>query len=78
MRSEKAKERDKLAARTRRALARKSIVPPAPQVPGVRMGVISFKGSAAHAKAFKAAGGGAWIRGVLDAGVAGGSIKVKP
>lgn len=42
----------------------------------VRMRVITFKGTQKHYDAFHAAGAGAWLRGVLDAGVAAKHIKV--
>ena len=48
----------------------------APAGATVRMRVVTFKGTEAHYKAFMAAGGGAWLRGVLDQGVANGAIKV--
>jgi len=48
----------------------------APTGPTARMRVITFKGTDAHHAAFMAAGGGAWLRGVLDAGVAAKHIKV--
>lgn len=44
---------------------------------GERMRVITFKGTAAHYDAFHAAGAGAWLRGVLDAGVASKHIRIK-
>lgn len=56
--------------------ARKPKAVPAP-APTVRMRVMSFKGTDAHHRAFMAAGGGAWLRGVLDAGVTAGHIRVK-
>lgn len=48
----------------------------APTAAEPRMRVVTWKGTEAHHKAFNAAGGGAWLRGVLDAGVANGAIKV--
>lgn len=48
----------------------------APAGPTTRMRVITFKGTDAHYAAFMAAGSGAWLRGVLDAGVAAKHIKV--
>jgi hypothetical protein len=54
--------------------ARKGAGAPAGQT--VRMRVITFKGTQRHYDAFHAAGAGAWLRGVLDAGVAAKHIKV--
>jgi hypothetical protein len=48
----------------------------APVTTAVRMRVITFKGTQEHYDAFHAAGAGAWLRGVLDAGVALKHIKV--
>lgn len=50
--------------------------PGAPRV-AERMTVITFKGLERHRKLFYAAGGGEWLRKVLEDGEAPGHIKVK-
>lgn len=58
-------EPPKAAARKPRA--------PAPTGP---LGVITFKGTDFHRRAFKAAGGGAWLRQFLDEAAKLGKLKV--